>query len=271
MANIGDKLLQPEAGWKRFDSSDSMISFYNAIIDWPNNKNCYNGTSIYITEDDSFIEFNFTGEKIRLICFSNGWVANNVAMKIDDILYRINTSASSTAPNAYTILSFEKLDLAPGTHKVHIYFDELSAGTEARGFILEAVDISSDAILTPELSRDYEFPVGIIDKAHLTEFSSELINGEEQFLIARDGSMYLTDGAGSYIECNANSGGAVDPNSHTHDNKAIIDQLSETNGILSYKGKLVVNDTEYSYRTLPEFKNPNARGTLEFMKRRGDI
>lgn len=64
---------------------------------------------------------------------------------------------------------------------------------------------------------------------------------------------------------------AVDPNSHTHNNKSIIDGLGDTNGILSYNGKLVVNDTEFSYRTLPTFKNPNTKGTLEFIKSRGDM
>lgn len=63
----------------------------------------------------------------------------------------------------------------------------------------------------------------------------------------------------------------TDPNSHTHNNKSIIDGLGDTNGILSYNGKLVVNDTEYSYRTLPTFKNPNNKGTLEFIKSRGDM
>lgn len=62
----------------------------------------------------------------------------------------------------------------------------------------------------------------------------------------------------------------TDPNSHKHDNAAVVNELSDVNGILSYKGKLVVNDTEYSYRTLPTFKNPNKRGTLEFVKSRGE-
>lgn len=62
----------------------------------------------------------------------------------------------------------------------------------------------------------------------------------------------------------------TDPNSHTHANKSIIDQINDTNGILTYKGKLIVNDTEYSYRTMPEFKNPNTRGTIQFIKDRGE-
>lgn len=63
----------------------------------------------------------------------------------------------------------------------------------------------------------------------------------------------------------------ADPNSHKHDNKGIIDKINDINGILSYKGKLIVNDTEYSYRTLSEFKNPNTKGTIQFIKSKGGL
>lgn len=61
-------------------------------------------------------------------------------------------------------------------------------------------------------------------------------------------------------------GGGADPNSHTHTNKNILDGISSLNGALAFNGKLVVNDTEFSYRALPIFKNPNKAGTLEYFR-----
>ena len=59
-----------------------------------------------------------------------------------------------------------------------------------------------------------------------------------------------------------------DPNSHKHSNEYVLNSLGEKNGILTYNDKLVLNDTEYSYRTLPEFKSPNSKGTFNFIESR---
>ena len=40
---------------------------------------------------------------------------------------------------------------------------------------------------------------------------------------------------------------------HTHDNKEVIDMLTDTSGVLTYKGKTVVNDSNLMFKTLPSF------------------
>lgn len=49
----------------------------------------------------------------------------------------------------------------------------------------------------------------------------------------------------------------TNPNSHSHLNKIFIDKIGESGGMLTYGGKVVVNNNEYSFRTLPEFDVPD--------------
>lgn len=141
-------------------------------------------------------------------------------------------------------------------------------------------------------SEDPKFPVKVGNESHVDAYAKTLTKGEEQILVTREGGLYLTNGTGGYIsvgtvdvpeidlskyytkievdELIANVD-VIDPNSHTHDNKSIINGLGDTNGILSYNGKPIVNDTENNYRTLPTFKNPKIDVDLKHIKSRGDM
>lgn len=43
---------------------------------------------------------------------------------------------------------------------------------------------------------------------------------------------------------------------HTHFNKECLDKLSDSASMLTYNGKVVVNQNEYSFKTLPRKKAP---------------
>ena len=69
MANIGEQLLQPEAGWRRIDDTFYTIKYSPNIIFASNNSETYNLTNhtIQANDFDSYIEFYFYGTKLRIV------------------------------------------------------------------------------------------------------------------------------------------------------------------------------------------------------------
>ncbi|WP_231701416.1 hypothetical protein [Clostridium botulinum] len=71
MATIGEQLLQPESGWKRYDDTNSNISYMNhrvlnlSNLSWFNNTGheTWDGVTYNTTGE---IKFNFIKDRIRL-------------------------------------------------------------------------------------------------------------------------------------------------------------------------------------------------------------
>lgn len=123
MAQIGEPLLAPESGWRRFDSANSnIVSNTSQTAD----ANSYGGTYYWLCNKDDYVRFNFTGTKIRLICLmqasqyigtaSAGGDANVI---IDGQSYTFGTQQEDGAL-VYQTLNFEKTDLQDGEHTIEI-------------------------------------------------------------------------------------------------------------------------------------------------------
>lgn len=54
-------------------------------------------------------------------------------------------------------------------------------------------------------NTNLDIPVRVGEKEDLEKYVKRLVNGETQLLLTYDGSAYITDGAGSYFEINADS------------------------------------------------------------------
>ncbi|PEM50879.1 hypothetical protein [Bacillus wiedmannii] len=151
-AKVGDQLLQPEPGWKRFDDTDPLISYagpwsvstntpldnYNKTL---HSKNTSNSTA-------GEFEFTFKGTGIRLIATLSSTPAYNVdsTITIDGVS---ETFKGYHPTYAIQGLAFQKLYLQDGVHTVKV---------STPSFIFDAVDIqngeliSQDVIIKPKVS-----------------------------------------------------------------------------------------------------------------------
>lgn len=200
MASLGQQLSKPETGWKRIDDSDSLIS-YDEFARVVNNPEHHNGSVHAIKKGSkgAKIKFNFHGTKLRIIGTSDKNFANQ-QITIDGAQYELNQKPS-TGNNIHICLQHEIQNLARKVHVVEIEIINLTSdSTFSYENRFDAIDIDEDGFLLPELSRDYEFPVAVIEEAEVTGYADSLINGEEQLLITPEGNLYLTNGNKSYVE-----------------------------------------------------------------------
>ncbi|WP_051624049.1 Ig-like domain-containing protein [Clostridium akagii] len=132
-AKVGDQLVHPEKGWKRYDDSNSMIQYIGNDWVYDNihasvSNYCYNKGS-HISGDhygvadncdgDEQIKFKFTGSKIRIIAIDttdNQW-ATNIEIKIDGNSYTYSNKIKSSG---WQSVVFEKTDLENNIHNVII-------------------------------------------------------------------------------------------------------------------------------------------------------
>lgn len=137
MATVGDQLLQPEAGWRRFDDSNGGIRYTGTWID-ASDSNCYSGSIKYSNIQNVKAYFEFEGTKIRIIDQRNTNRNTNITISIDGIKYNYSSNGSSQ----YQTLVFEHSGLPNVRHQVHI------ENTGATGRIaLDAIDIDASGEL----------------------------------------------------------------------------------------------------------------------------
>ncbi len=143
MATLGEQLTAPETGWKRYDDTDSNISY---IGSWTRNtgadgKSLYNGTQIGSTVSASgSIVFNFTGGKLRIIqqIYTNR--SQSIQVTIDGI---VCGTYSEYGNQKYQVLLYEINNLSDGEHWCEI--KNISSGY----FGLDAIDIDEKGELKP--------------------------------------------------------------------------------------------------------------------------
>lgn len=59
--------------------------------------------------------------------------------------------------------------------------------------------------MIPIKDKSFKFPMKIGDESRVVEYAKTLVNGEEQLLLTRNGKMYLTNGAGGFLEYKFNN------------------------------------------------------------------
>lgn len=152
-ATIGEKLLQPEDGWTRYDDADTRILYSSG---WGaqsgfDSSLVYNGTRHYSMGDNAglTIKFKFYGTKLRVIN-PKGSFYSGANVKIDGIDYG-NFCSYSTDVGNY-ILCFEKLDLTKTIHDVVITTvdkNNFVPKPNYTGIVFDAIDIDSTGNLLP--------------------------------------------------------------------------------------------------------------------------
>ncbi|WP_257132347.1 hypothetical protein [Bacillus cereus] len=152
-AKVGDKLTQPESGWKRYDDQNSLIKYTGAwtkgsAIPW------HNGTYSQTTALDTYAEFSFKGTSLRVIATYDtpDFNFDDVKITIDGITETYTTVGPSYVQQT---LVFEKLGLSDAEHTVKI-----APGTPKKSGLI----LSLDAIDVNETGELVKPTVGVGDQ-----------------------------------------------------------------------------------------------------------
>ncbi|WP_339303210.1 hypothetical protein [Paenibacillus sp. FSL R5-0519] len=155
--SIGVVLTAPDVGWKRYDDTESSISYTGftqrnyAVTGAYEGKSSYNADASTVGE----VVFSFVGTKVRIISSStNTSRAQSVSISIDG---HIETLTPRTSVIQAQTLVYEKIGLPYGTHTIKIFnFKGVTAG--AAGFGLDAIDIDSDGHLVRYIGSEVTVP-----------------------------------------------------------------------------------------------------------------
>lgn len=143
-AKVGASLKKPEKGWKRYDDTNSKISYIGQKwLPYVYATDTYEYKKTIHTlpgNDSGKMQFNFTGTKIRIITCPSTDRSSDEKILIDGKEYTINDKVSHVA----TYVGFEKTDLSNTEHQV-----EIRPGTSAYGIAFDAIDIDSNGELKP--------------------------------------------------------------------------------------------------------------------------
>lgn len=146
MATIGQPLIQPEEGWKRYDDT-SAFKYIGAWTRTSTVTGNYQSTSSNISVAGNKIKFSFYGKKIRLLASYHQGGSKSVEISIDGTSEVFNQYHSSSTVMRQALM-YEKSQLEEGFHEVEIVSGDNM--TE-----LDAIDIDSTGrLLHPDEVTD---------------------------------------------------------------------------------------------------------------------
>ncbi|EJR31191.1 hypothetical protein III_05417 [Bacillus mycoides] len=147
-ASVGDQLLAPEDGWKRFDDNAAEI-LYDA--NWSKNV-AYSGASggkstAAIKGKNSSFRFKFKGTKFRLIvgCSTAEFYSDKISVRIDDLPLEFFNANAPTDTNQ--VLKYEKLGLEDKEHEVKVKVETSRPGALSYDYRFDALDIDDTGSL----------------------------------------------------------------------------------------------------------------------------
>lgn len=164
MATVGQPLLTPEEGWKRYDDRDKRIIYVSGNAQ-NSNSGAWQSTMTGALSPMSInilMKFKFYGTKVRLMLIGQTVSGNNGHIIIDGVTEDI--PILSNPPK----LSYEKVGLELGYHDVTIY--TLQSEGAINYFNLDCIDIDSTGrLLHPdEVTDPKDLAVGKRIRCHYT-------------------------------------------------------------------------------------------------------
>ena len=140
MAAIGDQLMQPESGWRRYD--DEHPGFQrNGTWSRYSNVLCYGGSYYFSQQLNSSIIFKIYSDKIRIISPVSRFQSSDITIKIDGVeVAHYNTYATSNVQ--HQTLVYEKVGLSFDYHVI-----ELINNINNKELVVDAIDIDEDGYI----------------------------------------------------------------------------------------------------------------------------
>ena len=236
MANIGEQLLVPESGWKRYDDTDGNI-VYNGT-GWQHSPGAihYNNDCILTqTPGENYVLYVYTS-RIRIISeyhFNMGIFTINI-----DDNYSCDVDCYQTGEQ-YQVLMFEKTDLEKNIHKITVTLKE-KVHPGLNDLILDAIDIDEDGFLLSDKAYNY---IKTLSQSDEIVFNKVLKRNLPTTVKEKIG-IYFTDDKGMYI--NKNDGTLININ-HNHINEDVLDLLSEddNNNLLFDGNEIALESSDY--------------------------
>lgn len=139
MAIIGQPLLQPESGWRRYDNTDINFEYIGSWVVSTSDSH-YNSTSKASNDSNSKLKFTFKGTKLRIISLTSENRSNTTTISIDNSEPTTINLISDTAQ--YQVLIYEIEGLTNTFHNV-----EIDKGSDSLYFNFDAIDIDENGIL----------------------------------------------------------------------------------------------------------------------------
>lgn len=151
-SSVGKQLTVPEAGWRRYDDTDSRIKYNGTGWSYNINNTGYYNNSNNATKNSNLyanISFKFKGTKLRIIDALSNNRSNNIQINVDDTIYEYSSYTSGS--NVLACLVFEISNLNNTIHSVTIK----NMDTDISRYIaLDAIDIDSTGYLVhPTLNQ----------------------------------------------------------------------------------------------------------------------
>lgn len=174
-ATIGQQLPQPEAGWKRYDNTDTSISYIGKNWTSQSGGGWYGGSERYGSIGDSY-QFNFIGTKIRLIDCFNYNRSDNTLVYIDGKL--VDKFSHATLAINVPQLIYEITGLEYKEHCVKVINSNINASTSI--IALDAIDIDESG----QLKSYNENPQISVSSISLNKTTGILKIGQVDNLIA---------------------------------------------------------------------------------------
>lgn len=180
-AKVSDILNKPEKEWKRYDDTNSKLTFtdisgggYSGRF---NNSASYKDTYTQFTKGS--LKFKFNKDKIRIIGFKGAaGYSKDVKVKIDGKEAGSFSNFESTGSYTHNVLLFEINNLQDTYHTIEIYNSTGEVGTYVN---ITAIDISEDG----EIMEYEAVEEGIkVSSLELNKNALDLIVGQDETLTA---------------------------------------------------------------------------------------
>ena len=145
MATVGDQLVTPESGWRRYDDTHVGLK-YTGTWTTPSPSNIgYYGGSIRVTSravDNNYVTFSFFGTKLRIISDLYSDRHSDNAITIDGVTEMYSAFRAVGSPSLQQSIVYEKTGLPLAFHTVTI-----TTGHNRINFTLDAIDIDETGYL----------------------------------------------------------------------------------------------------------------------------
>ncbi|MDQ0657517.1 hypothetical protein [Paenibacillus sp. W2I17] len=145
MAVLGDQLVAPESGWRRYDDTHVGLKYTGTWTTPSPSNTVYYGGSIRVTSravDNNYVTFSFFGTKLRIISdfYSDRHSDNSIT--IDGVTEMYSAFRAVGSPNLQQSIVYEKTGLPLAVHTVTI-----ATGHNRINFTLDAIDIDETGYL----------------------------------------------------------------------------------------------------------------------------
>jgi hypothetical protein len=185
--NIGDKLTEPETGWKRIDSTDSFIAYDQNWVEAAN-VDAYGGSTMGANKaTNATMKFKFHGTKLRLLIGSatSYYYSDKIQITVDDLPAEFFTA--NAPQNVEQVLQYQKIGLAEADHEVEIKVINSSPTASVYDMRFDAMDIDETGYLIEPSKVPAQFPVYLFR------------DGQDIKSLTGKGSYYSLQGGGGHV------------------------------------------------------------------------